>query len=233
LKEPLFLDSQSAVYTRDFRSLPEWICFDSMVRKVSKDGTPFVIVKNVTRIDPAWLGPLSKGSRLLRLGEPLQSPPPTYDEDKDAVLCHVSTKFGWKGWEIPPVQAVFYEILQEFPTNKTFFRDNSFRYFARFLLEGKVIASFKSFVWNDNPAIITRRPHIGKVSQLVSSLTSAGVDSVAALRKHWAEIDRNFLREEIWKGWLKSEFQNDSKTKKLWKTMVNENIQLWKKQMEL
>lgn len=229
LKEPLFMDQRSAVYTRDFRRLPQWICFDTLVRKVAKDGTPVVSIKNITPIDSRWLGPLSKGSRLLTLGEPLVSPPASYDMDKDAVVCSVITKYGSKGWEIPPIQAPLYDILQQFPSNKTYFADDSFRFFARFLLKGKVLSDLKGLkeCWNDDPAVITRRTPIRKVALLVAALSSAGVDSAAALRQHWAETDRNFLFQMLLKSWTKSE--HIAKVKKVWMETVKQNIQMWKK----
>ncbi len=222
------MDQGSAVYTRDFRSLPQWVCFDTLLRKTTKDGTPVVIIKNVTPIDPRWLGSLSKGSRLLSLGEPLPSPPPTYDADKDAVLCCVTTKYGSKGWEIPPVQASLCQVLRQFPSNRTYLADDSYRYFARFLLEGKVLSGLKEVqeCWNDSPAIITRKTHIRKVGLLVAALSSAGVDSASALRQHWAETDRKFLFQIVIQSWTKAE--HTIKVKQVWMDLVKQNIHLWK-----
>jgi ATP-dependent RNA helicase DHX37/DHR1 len=228
LKEPLFMDQRSAVYTRDFRRLPQWICFDTLVRKTANDGTPFVRIKNITPIDARWLGMLSKGSRLLSTGEPLVSPPPTYDPEKDAVLCCVQTKYGSKGWEIPAIQVPLYDVLQKFPSNKAFQADDSFRYFARFLLEGKAISEFKVLkdCWNDDPSIITRKAPIRKVGLLVAALSSAGVDSASALRQYWAETDRKFLFQMVSQSWTKSE--HSVQVKNVWMEAVKRNIKLWK-----
>ena len=228
LNEPLFMDQRSAVYTRDFRSLPQWICFDTLVRKTANDGTPFVSIQNITPIDPRWLGTLSKGSRLLSTGQPLVSPPPTYDPDKDAVICCVHTKYGSKGWEIPPVQVPLFDALQTSPSNKTFQSDDSFRYFARFLLEGKVISDFKALedCWNDDPTVITRKAPIRKVGLIVAALSSAGVDSASALRQYWAETDRKFLFQTVMQNWTKSE--HSGQVKKVWMEAVKRSIHLWK-----
>jgi ATP-dependent RNA helicase DHX37/DHR1 len=232
LKEPLFMDQRSAVYTRDFRRLPQWICFDTLVRKTAKDGTPVVTIKNVTPIDPRWLGALSKGSRLLSLGEPLATPPATYDSAKDAIMCSVKTQYGPRGWEIPPVQATLFDSLQKFSSNKTYLVDDSFRFFARFLLEGKVLPELKEIAdcWNDDPAIITRKTPIRKVALLVAALSSEGVDSAGALRQHWCETDRKFLFQLLIKSWTKPE--HVEKVKKVWMETVKLNAQLWKKQTQ-
>lgn len=74
-KVPLFLDRNSTMFSRDFRQLAQWVCYDSVIRKSAKDGTPVRVMKNITPIDPSWLGELSKGTKLLAFGAPLLSPP--------------------------------------------------------------------------------------------------------------------------------------------------------------
>jgi ATP-dependent RNA helicase DHX37/DHR1 len=229
IKEPLFLDRNSAAFSKDYRQLPQWVCYDSLIRKTAKDGTPVTVMKNITPIDPSWLGDLSKGTRLLSFGVPKLSPPPTYDEEKDAVLCAMTTKFGSHGWEIPPVKRVMYESLHspEAKQSSDFLLDDSFRWFARFLLEGKVFPELKEFqgLLNENPTIITKRTPVAKASMLVSALASAGVDSAAALRKHWAEQDDKFLFKCL-RSWIKRE--NQSEAKKLWIDLVKRNVRIWK-----
>jgi ATP-dependent RNA helicase DHX37/DHR1 len=227
-KEPLYIDSNSTMYSRDFRQLPQWICYDCIVRKTTKDGTPVKIMKNITPVDPSWLGELAKGTKLLSVGGPLASPPPCYDADQDAILCPVSTKFGFHRWEIPPIKQVMYNCLRspESKQNPDFLIDDSFRWFARFLLEGKILPELKTFepFLNDSPTTITRRTPIAKVSTLVSSLAEAGVDSASALRKHWAEKDDKFLFK-ILKSWVKRESQTEAK--KLWIQVVKQNVAVW------
>jgi ATP-dependent RNA helicase DHX37/DHR1 len=186
-------------------------------------------MKNITPIDPAWLGSLAKGSQLLRLGEPVPSPQPVYDSEKDAVMCCVMTKFGSHGWEIPPVRIEMFDTLQSTESKRSchFLGDDSFRWFARFLLEGKVLPELKNLasLLNDSPAVITRRTPITKVALLVSALSGNGIDSATALRKHWAEIDDKFLFRHL-KSWIKSEHVADAK--QLWIDAVKENVKLWK-----
>jgi ATP-dependent RNA helicase DHX37/DHR1 len=232
-REPLFMDSNSVLYSRDSRLLPKWICFDYLMRKTLKNGTPIAIMKNVTPIDPTWLGMLAKGSRLLALGEPLASPPPMYDSDKDAVVCSVLTKFGNHAWQIPCVRTDMYDALQAMKksgtTSQHFFLDDSFRWFVRFLLEGKVLPELAPLeaMLNDSPAKITRQTPVAKVALLVSACASAGVDTAAALRKHWATVDDKFLFLHL-KSWILVERRADAK--KLWIETVKQNVKLWKLQ---
>ena len=235
IKEPLFLDTRGALFSRNPRLLPEWVCYDTLVRKKARDGTPVASMKRVTRIDASWLGPLAKGSRLLSLGDPLASRSPTYDPDKDAVLCHVQTKFGTKRWEVPPMQTPMYEALhpndsaykQKAQQGGVFRTDDSFRWFARFLLEGRVLPELKDLAdyMNDDPALVTRKTPVAKVALLVSALSGAGVDSAGALRQHWAEQDKKFLFKHL-KSWIKP--SDAGSAKKLWMDTVKANVALWK-----
>ena len=233
LKEPLFMDRNSVLYSRDTRLLPQWICFETVMRKKLKDSTLVAVMKNITPIDPSWLGSLAKGSRLLTLGEPLPSPIPVYDPVSDAILCSVTTKFGSHGWEITPVRKEMFDALQtpEARRSSHFMLDDSFRWFARYLFEGKVLPELKDLrdMLNDTPSIITRNTPVSKVAILVSALSGAGVDSASALRKHWAEVDNKFLFS-VMKQWVKSERVSDFK--KLWIAVVKENVQLWKDERE-
>lgn len=228
IKDPLFMDRSSSVYTRDYRQLPRWVCYDSIVRKVANDGTPIVVMKRITPIDPSWLGEISNDTRLLSFGAPLPSPPPSYDAVQDAVLCSVTTKFGSHGWEITPVKRIMYEVVNNRETKQTsdFLPDDSFRWFARFLLEGKVIPELAGLdqLLNDSPALITRRTPSSKVTILVSTLSGAGIDSAGALRKHWAEKDDKLLFKQL-KGWIKSD--DMSRAKRLWIEAIRQNVKQW------
>ena len=221
-KDPLYMNRNSVVYSRDARLLPQWICFESLTRKTLKDGKVVAVMQNITPIDPSWLGVLATGTSLLSTGEPLPSPAPVYSPEKDAVLCSVTTKFG--NWEIPPVQVELFDALQ---TKKSphFLPDDSFRWFARFLLEGKVLCELRGLapMLNDSPALMTRRTPTSKVGLLVASLAREGIDSAAALRQHWAK-DRKFLYSLVMSSWVKTSCREEAK--KLWIDAVKKNVSL-------
>ncbi|KAL7542196.1 hypothetical protein ACHAXR_012458, partial [Thalassiosira sp. AJA248-18] len=229
LKEPLFIDNKSTVHSKR----PEWVCFDSIVRKTKKDGTTVATMQRVTPIDAEWLATLCHGSNLMTLGSPLATPLPRYIKENDSIQCAVETKFGGHGWEIPPFYVDMYERIQEESKldqkkqSSAVMQDDSFRWFARYLLEGKVLSELSDLLpmLNDEPAIITRRKPAKKVMMLVSALSDAGVDSAAALRKHWAEKDNKFLFKTL-KPWVDRNCVEDFK--RLWITAVNSNVEEWK-----
>lgn len=214
IKEPLFMDRNSVLFSRDSRQLPQWVCYDYLVRKNLKDGTPIATMKNVTPVDPSWLGTLAKGSNLLSLGGPLPAPRPSYDAERDEVMCAVETKFGSHNWEITPVKMRMSDALRkpEAKHSMHFHLDDTYRYFGRFLLEGKVLAELKelaSFL-NDSPSVMTSKTPSGKVGLIVSALSDAEVDSCAKLLQHWTDVDDKFLFKTL-KKWVKPQFSSQAK----------------------
>ncbi len=224
ITEPLFIDKKSVLFSRDPRQLPEWICYDSIIRKTTKNGETISTMTNITPIDPSWLGELANGSNLLFKGEPIEFPTPSYDSDKDAIMCSVVTKYGDQGWLLPPVQVVMSEVLRTGTKQSSIaLGDDPYRWFARYLLEGKVFEELKDLktMLNDDPGIITRRKPLSKVAILVSSLSELGIDSASQLIKHWADEDSKFLFKSL-KSWVKKE--NVSAVKRLWITTVKKKI---------
>jgi len=251
-KEPLFLDPNSVVYARDFRSLPAWVCYDSLVRKTTtttKHGgttttttTTRAVMKRLTPILPTWLSHMAQGSPLLTVGEPLAQPPPSYDATNDCIQCAVTTKFGT--WEIPSQYIPLQQALSEYPKTKHFLaEDASSRYFARFLLEGKVFSELNNnnnnnnrqnllLLYTDDPSIVTRSSSffVKKVTLLVSALSSHGIDSKQSLCRHWATIDKTFLYPILSQHWIREDQKNTFQS--LWKTMVLKYIHEWKEQQQ-
>lgn len=229
INSPLFLDKGSVLYTRDYRQLPRWVCYDSIVRKTARDGSPINVMKNITPIDPTWLGEISKGTRMLSLGAALSLPPPIYDVEQDQILCSVTTKYGARGWQICPTKLGMYEALNSInrKENHSFLRDDSFCWFARFLWEGKIISEFAELknLMNDSPSLLTQKIPSQKVNILVSELSRTGIDNASALRKHWSEKDDKFLFLQL-KNWIKRECR--SQAKKIWVEGVRQNVQKWR-----
>lgn len=180
---------------------------------------------NVTPIDPSWLAFLSdKSNEMLSLGDVVNVPSPFYDKKKDAIMCYVKAKYGYQSWEIPPLAVVMKDKSKE---ASSLMLDDSYRWFARFLLEGKVVSEFTSLpkFLNDSPIIITKRKPVAKCALLVSALSSADVDSLASLQRYWAEKDQRFLFRLL-KPWVKQESIEEFKS--LWMKVVKENVKDWK-----
>ncbi len=220
--EPMFIDRKSVLYSRDHRQLPEWVCYDSLVRKTTKDGSTISTMRNVTPIDPTWLGSLAVGCKLLSLGEALDVPVPRYDGHRDSIMCSVTTKYGDHGWILPPIQIRMDDALQQ-AGSKHIVVDDAYRWFARYLLEGKVFEELKGLkdLLNSEPGIITRKKHESKITALVSALSSNGISSAEALTKHWAKKDSKFLFKNL-KSWVKKDKAPEAK--KLWIGLVKSKI---------
>ncbi|KAL3823873.1 hypothetical protein ACHAXA_005455 [Cyclostephanos tholiformis] len=233
MKEPLFIDNNSTVHLLR----PEWVCFDSIVRKTKKDGTSIATMQKVTPIDVEWIASVCHGSNMITLGSPLASPSPRYIKEKDSIQCAVETKFWGHGWEISPLYVSMYDMIQKQSDSdkrkqtSAVMRDDSYRWFARYLLEGKVLPELAGLLLmlNDEPAIITRRKPMKKVMVFVSTLSDAGVDSAAALQKHWAEKDDKFLFKAL-KPWVIS--NNAEKVKQLWIAAVTSNVEVWRRRIK-
>lgn len=67
------------------------------------------------------------------LDEPLTDPEPRYDENSGKVKCHIKGTFGKANWELPVAEIDFPEKMERY------------RWFARFLLEGKVFPKLKKY----------------------------------------------------------------------------------------
>jgi hypothetical protein len=182
-------------------------------------------MKNVTPIDPTWLGVLAHDSKLLYHGEPLNVPPPKFDLEKDAIMCAMTTKYGDHGWIIPPVYISMTKALERSKENSAVMVDDSYRWFARYLLEGKVIKELKglSSLLNDEPVIITRKKPVNKVVLLVSALVSHKIDSASSLCNHWREKDNKFLFKHL-KSWVRKECVEEAKN--IWIKTVTECIKV-------
>lgn len=230
-KEPLFVDRGSSVYSKDYRQLPRWVCYESLIRKITKEGSFISVMKNVTPVDPQWLGEISRDTRMVTLGAAVGTPPPIYDAIQDVMLCSMTTQYGSNGWIIPPVRVVMYDALtsSKGKASPDFLPGDSFRWFARFLWEGKVMPELAVLVpfMNDSSELITRNRPSAKVSVLVESLRDAGVDCASALRKHWADHDEKFLLKCV-KSWVKPEHHKVAK--KVWIDVVRRNVQQWKEE---
>ncbi len=229
LKEPLYIDNNSTMHA----SRPEWLCYDSILRKKKNDGTTVAIMQKVTPIDAEWLAELCHGSNLLTIGSPLTTPIPRYIKEEDAIQCAVETKFGSHGWEVPPLFVDMYDMVKKDGQSKqtkqssAVMPDDSFRWFARYLFEGKVLSELSGLttMLNDEPAIITRRRPSKKVTLLVSALSQSGIDSMAALQKHWTEKNNKFLFKEL-KPWIKKDCVEEAK--KIWIAAVNARVKAWR-----
>jgi hypothetical protein len=88
-----------------------------------------------TIIKPEWLYDL--GGDLINCNLNISNVlnEPYYDRINDTLFCYVNIKYGYKSWEIS-------NVLVEMNKND----ENYLRYFAKFLLEGKIFEAIKVFI---------------------------------------------------------------------------------------
>jgi len=201
VNEPLYIDVNSVLCAANYNKLPEWVCYESIVRKQiertdnNNISTTIDVMKNVTFVDPTWLGKMTKGSPLLKLDTvPLDHPMPAYDKHTDAIACNVETKFGDHSWHITPISLKMSNVLLSNVNNHKF-DDSSYRWFARLLLEGKIISELQTLpiLLNDPPSITTRKKPVSKVALIVSALSSEGIDTLCELKQYWSTKNDKFL----------------------------------------
>lgn len=121
MEEPVFLHQSSVLK----RTLPEFVVYQEIYE------TNKIYMRGVTAIEPEWLA--TYVPNLCNLSEPLTEPEPYFDLNAGKVYCTVSGTFGSQAWPLPSIQIVY-------PAGV-----DSFKWFARFLLEGKVFKKLERF----------------------------------------------------------------------------------------
>ena len=91
IKTPLYLSPHSALYERDWKALPDFVVYESVVKKERK-GKDVNVMQNVARVEANWLCELAKDSPLLTEGRIMPAPEPVYDKKTDSVMCCVEMK---------------------------------------------------------------------------------------------------------------------------------------------
>ncbi len=138
---------------------------------LSKSNADFVIYKEIILDNKTFIvcNTIIKPEYIFNIGGDLVSSnlinssslnEPFYNKKDDEINCFVNIKYGYKSWEISNVRV---EMKRE--------DDNFVRFFARFILEGKVFEEFKQFerYLNSKPSIITNQICImPKVTMLIN-----------------------------------------------------------------
>jgi ATP-dependent RNA helicase DHX37/DHR1 len=150
-------------------------------------------MRNVVVIEPEWL-PIY-ATKLCSLSKPLEDPAPYYDDKNHQVMCYRSATFGPHQWPVPQTEHPYPDGLEKY------------KYFAQFLLEGKVVHWFAKYSRSllSSPATLNKswaklQP---RTTSFLSALTTASVDNLHALNKLW-QTDATFLLKE-YKEWVVEE----------------------------
>ena len=153
-----------------------WFTFDSF--------------KGLIAIELAWLPVLFPS--LCVFSKPLVEPPPRYDDEAGVVKCHMTCTYGCKSWQTPAQEFEFPAGLEKY------------KWFARFLLEGKVVPALGNFVPFLLSAPVTMIKSWAKLQPrtevLLSELVSESVDTAASLHAAWRRDSRFLLA--AFKQWI-------------------------------
>ena len=147
MTEPLYLHPHSSLFSPNPERLPEFVTYQTIVR--SAKGLNYMTC--ATAIEPDWLPPLALHTPLLSFHPPLSSPAPAYDAAHDRIVFYCMPKYGARNWELRPFPLSGRDLLlsagggggsadkKKIKEENEALREKECRWFARLLLEGKII----------------------------------------------------------------------------------------------
>ena len=189
MEDPVFLHGKTVFALKQkSEPLPEWIAYQEIFE------TDKLYVRGATAVEPEWLPRLAPAQ--CRLQPPLSDPEPWYDEAEGRVMCRVNGTFGKSSFLLPVMTLPHPEDADGM----------GIRYFARFLLEGRVLPQLGTFskdIPESSSATFTRTVsfHTERVKSFYGRLVSGGnVDRLERLRAA-IEKDQDFLKPEF-KLWV-------------------------------
>ncbi|KAM4707584.1 putative ATP-dependent RNA helicase DHX37 isoform 1-T2 [Discoglossus pictus] len=173
LEDPVFIHPNSAL----FRELPDFVVYQEIME------TTKMYMKGVSAIEPEWIPVLLP--QYCHFGAPLEAPPPFYCPESGKVKCHRQSTFYRVGWQLPAVEVDYPEGLDRY------------KYFAKFLLEGKVIKKMGSYTNVLLSSPITMLKSWAKLQPrteiLLKALVSENADNLAALQAAWKKDPKYLL----------------------------------------
>jgi len=242
----------SSIYAK--HPTPRWVVYQEMVGKeqhLSADQSELIHtrsssnglvgdkfwMKGITIIKDEWLGKLMTRG-LCRWGRILEKPEPRYDATNDTIKCFVSPNYGPHNWPLSTIEVDF-PSASEAQTVNISGMASKIQYFARFLLEGKIIncstlngnvqplkkndtAIYKiiyqrglfgllePFI-NSKPSIMTKNwsKTQSKVIDITRTLATYNIDSKEKLIKKWSTDSKFLLSSYLL--WVPSQLHNSIK----------------------
>lgn len=173
LEEPVFIHPSSAL----FDVLPDYVIYQEVVE------TSKLFIKGVIAVQSDWIPVLVPS--MCTFSKPLQDPAPRYDSEAGLVKCHMTCTFGPRSWQVPAQEL-------EFPTGL-----DKYKWFGKFLLEGKVVPALSKFVPFLLGAPVTMIKSWAKLQPrtevLLSELVSGSADNKMALTAAWKKNPKFLL----------------------------------------
>ncbi|NXA37330.1 DHX37 helicase, partial [Eudromia elegans] len=173
LDDPVFIHPSSIL----FKQLPEFVVYQEIVE------TTKLYMKGVSAVEPEWIPVLLPP--YCHFGKPLENPPPSYCPETGRIRCHRPSVFYRVSWPLPAVEVDYPEGLDRY------------KYFATFLLEGKVIEKLASYrkCLLSSPAIMLKtwsklQP---RTESLLQALVAENCDNRDALLAAWKKNPKYLL----------------------------------------
>ncbi|XP_040540313.1 probable ATP-dependent RNA helicase DHX37 [Gallus gallus] len=173
LDDPVFIHPSSVL----FKQLPEFVVYQEIVE------TTKLYMKGVSAVEPEWIPALLPP--YCHFGKPLENPPPSYCPETGRIRCHRPSVFYRVSWQLPAVEVDYPEGIDRY------------KYFARFLLEGKVIEKLASYsqCLLSSPLIMLKtwsklQP---RTESLLQALVAESCDNRDALLAAWKKNPKYLL----------------------------------------
>ncbi|XP_044296662.1 probable ATP-dependent RNA helicase DHX37 [Varanus komodoensis] len=175
LDDPVFIHPSSVL----FKQLPELVVYQEIVE------TTKMYMKGISVVEPEWIPLLLPP--YCHFGDPLDNPPPFYCPERGHVRCHRPSAFYRIGWQLPAVEVDYPEGIERY------------KYFAKFLLEGKVIKKLATYSRCLLSSPVTMLKSWAKLQPrtefLLQALVSKNVDNRDALLIAWKKDPKFLLKE--------------------------------------
>ncbi|XP_068099941.1 probable ATP-dependent RNA helicase DHX37 [Hyperolius riggenbachi] len=173
LEDPVFIHPNSAL----FKQLPDFVVYQEIVE------TTKMYMKGITSIEPEWIPSLLP--QYCHFGDPLEQPPPFYCAETGRIKCHRPSTFYRSGWQLP-------EVIVDYPEGL-----ERYKYFAKFLLEGKVIEKLGLYSKILLSTPITMLKSWAKLQPrtevLLKALVSEKADNLSSLLATWKNNPKYLL----------------------------------------
>uniref|UniRef100_H3AXC2 DEAH-box helicase 37 n=2 Tax=Latimeria chalumnae TaxID=7897 RepID=H3AXC2_LATCH len=187
LDDPVFIHPSSVL----FKQLPDFIVYQEIVE------TSKMYMKGVSAIEPEWIPVLIP--QYCHFGKPLQNPSPSFCPETGRVKCQRESTYYRTGWQLPSVETDYPEGLDRY------------KYFATFLLEGKVIKKLCSYtsclLSSPSTMLKTWAKLQPRTEALLEALVSERVDNRDALVAVWKRNPKYLLR--VYCQWLPEVMHED------------------------
>ncbi|XP_075754590.1 putative ATP-dependent RNA helicase DHX37 isoform X2 [Pelodiscus sinensis] len=173
LDDPVFIHPNSAL----FKQFPEFVVYQEIIE------TTKMYMKGVSAVESEWIPILLPP--YCHFEKPLAIPPPFYCPETGRIRCHRPSVFYRVGWQLPAVEVDYPEGIDRY------------KYFAKFLLEGKIIKQlgfYKRCLLSSPLTMLKTWSKLQPRTEiLLKALVSESVDSHDALLSAWKKNPKYLL----------------------------------------